>query len=74
LARAGDAAQKGEMANVLSFQLDALRQVGYRELAAERTARLPNNEAAWREATLTTGELSKEIDGKFRLGQNWGLE
>jgi hypothetical protein len=35
---------------------------------------LPNDEAAWREATLMAGELFKDIDGKFRPGQDWSLE
>jgi hypothetical protein len=35
---------------------------------------LPNNEAAWHEATLIAGELFKHIDGKFRPGQEWALE
>ena len=30
---------------------------------------LPNNEAAWREATMIAGELFKDIDGKFKPGQ-----
>jgi hypothetical protein len=34
---------------------------------------LPNNEAAWREATMIAGEL-KDIDGKFKPGQDWSLE
>ncbi len=35
---------------------------------------LPNNEAAWREATIVAGELFRNIDGKFRPGQEWRLE
>jgi hypothetical protein len=35
---------------------------------------LPDDEAAWREATLIAGELFKDIDGKFRPGQDWSLE
>jgi hypothetical protein len=35
---------------------------------------LPNDEAAWHEATLIAGELFKVIDGKFRPGQEWSLE
>jgi hypothetical protein len=35
---------------------------------------LPNDEAAWHEATLIAGELFKEVDGKFRPGQEWSLE
>jgi len=35
---------------------------------------LPDNEAAWREATLIAGDLFKDIDGKFRPGQEWTLE
>jgi hypothetical protein len=35
---------------------------------------LPDNEAAWHEATLIAGELFKEIDGKFRPGEEWSLE
>jgi hypothetical protein len=35
---------------------------------------LPNDEAAWLEATLIAGELFKKIDGKFRPGQEWSVE
>ena len=35
---------------------------------------LPDNEAAWREATVIVGELFKNIDGKFRPGEEWALE
>jgi hypothetical protein len=31
---------------------------------------LLNDEAAWHEATLVAGELFKDIDGKFRPGQD----
>jgi hypothetical protein len=47
------------------------------ELARDPTSKakeLPNNEAAWREATIIAGELFKDIDGKFRPGQQWALE
>jgi hypothetical protein len=37
-------------------------------------AELPDNEAAWREATLHAGELFNDIDGKFRPGRQWQLE
>src|ERR1700694_4386364 len=35
---------------------------------------LPNDEAAWREATIVAGEMCRNIDGKFRPGQEWRLE
>ena len=35
---------------------------------------LANDEAAWHEATLVAGEIFKEVDGKFRPGQEWRLE
>ena len=35
---------------------------------------LRDDEAAWRQATLTAGELFKDIDGKFRPNQGWSLE
>jgi hypothetical protein len=35
---------------------------------------LPNNEAAWHEATLITGELFKDFAGKLRPGQEWSIE
>jgi hypothetical protein len=35
---------------------------------------LPNDGAAWHEATLIAGELFKEIDGRFQPGQEWSLE
>lgn len=35
---------------------------------------LPDNEAAWKEATMIAGELFKDLDGKLRPDQGWGLE
>jgi hypothetical protein len=35
---------------------------------------LPDDEAAWHEATLVAGEIFKDVDGKFRPGQGWSLE
>ncbi|WP_430648619.1 DUF6894 family protein [Bradyrhizobium sp. DASA03076] len=35
---------------------------------------LPDDEAAWREATTFAGALFNEIDGRYRPGQDWSLE
>jgi hypothetical protein len=35
---------------------------------------LPNDESAWREATIIAGDLFKDIDGTFRPGHEWSLE
>lgn len=35
---------------------------------------LPNDEAAWREATVTAGEIFKDVDGRLRPNQQWSLE
>jgi hypothetical protein len=35
---------------------------------------LRDGEAAWHQATVTAGELFKDIDGKFRPDQEWSLE
>lgn len=35
---------------------------------------LPDDEAAWREATTFAGALFRDIDGKYRPGQEWSLE
>ena len=35
---------------------------------------LPNDEAAWREATSLAGAVFKDIDGKLRPGQDWALD
>lgn len=35
---------------------------------------LPNDEAAWREATTYAGALLNDIDGKFRPGEDWSPE
>jgi hypothetical protein len=34
---------------------------------------LPDDEAAWKQATITAGEIFKDVDGKFRPGQSWSL-
>jgi len=35
---------------------------------------LRDDEAAWQEATKVAGEIFKDVDGKFRPGQEWSLE
>jgi hypothetical protein len=35
---------------------------------------LPDDKAAWREATIFAGELFKDIDGQFQPGGQWQLE
>jgi hypothetical protein len=35
---------------------------------------LANEEGAWHEATLVAGEIFRDVDGKFRPGQEWKLE
>ncbi|WP_409362755.1 DUF6894 family protein [Bradyrhizobium sp. CIR18] len=35
---------------------------------------LPDDEAAWHDATLFAAEVLKDIDGRFRPGQEWSLE
>ena len=35
---------------------------------------LPNDEAAWREATSLAGAIFKDIDGKIPPGQDWALD
>lgn len=35
---------------------------------------LPDDQTAWREATIITGELFRELDGGFQPGQQWRLE
>ncbi|WP_375142238.1 hypothetical protein [Bradyrhizobium sp. CCGB12] len=35
---------------------------------------LPDDDAAWREATKFAGALLNDIDGKYRPGQEWSLE
>ena len=41
---------------------------------SEEGQTLANDEAAWHEATLVAGEIFKDVDGKFRPGQEWKLE
>jgi hypothetical protein len=33
-----------------------------------------DKESAWNEATKIAGEIIKDIDGRFRPGQEWALE
>ena len=35
---------------------------------------LHDKEAAWRQATITAGEIFEAIDGSLRPGQEWTLE
>jgi hypothetical protein len=46
----------------------------YRRNTDDEGEELPDDQAAWTEATLIAGELFKDIDGKFQPGQEWSLE
>jgi hypothetical protein len=35
---------------------------------------LPDDAAAWEEATTTCGEMIKELDGKLKAGPEWRME
>jgi hypothetical protein len=35
---------------------------------------LPNDEAAWEEATTACGEMIKELDGELKAGPEWRME
>jgi hypothetical protein len=35
---------------------------------------LPNDEAAWREATIAAGSIFKDVNGRMRPDQEWALE
>jgi len=35
---------------------------------------LPDAKAAWREATVTAGQIIQDLDGKLRPGKQWRLE
>ena len=47
---------------------------GTRSSLDEEGEELPDDESAWKEATIIAGELFRDIDGKFRPGQEWSLE
>ena len=40
----------------------------------EEGEELPDMRAAWREATMTAGQIIQDLDGKFRPGKKWRLE
>jgi hypothetical protein len=35
---------------------------------------LPDNHAAWKEATRMAGDILRDLDGRFKPGQDWKLE
>jgi hypothetical protein len=35
---------------------------------------LPDSKAAWREATMGTAELLRDLEGRFQPGRQWRLE
>ncbi|WP_298253732.1 hypothetical protein [Bradyrhizobium sp.] len=41
--------------------------------ADETGQELPNDEAAWHEATVFAGEIFKDMDGNIRPGQDWAV-
>jgi hypothetical protein len=47
---------------------------GTRQTVDELGEELPDDKAAWVEATIIAGELFRDIDGKFQPGQEWTLE
>ena len=40
----------------------------------EEGEELPDMQAAWREATMTAGQIIQDLDGKLRPGKDWRLE
>ena len=40
----------------------------------EEGEELPDMQAAWREATVTAGQIIQDLDGKLRPGKDWRLE
>jgi hypothetical protein len=46
----------------------------YRSRLDTEGEELPNNEAAWRWATIVAGELFRNMDGRLQPGQEWRLE
>ena len=47
---------------------------GVRPSVDDQGEELSDNEAAWHEATIIAGEIFRDIDGRFRPGQDWVLE
>lgn len=35
---------------------------------------LPDNDAAWKEATITAGKLLQDMDGTLKPGREWRME
>ncbi|MCS3896074.1 hypothetical protein M2171_005207 [Bradyrhizobium japonicum USDA 38] len=35
---------------------------------------LPDKHAAWKEATITAGQMLQDMDGKLRPGHDWRME
>jgi hypothetical protein len=35
---------------------------------------LPDKFAAWKEATVTAGQILQDLDGRFRPGREWRME
>ena len=40
----------------------------------EEGEELPDVRAAWREATVTAGQIIQDLDGKLRPGKGWRME
>lgn len=40
----------------------------------EEGEELPNGQAAWREATMTAGQIIQDLDGKLQPGVEWRME
>ena len=40
----------------------------------EEGEELPDVQAAWREATVTAGQIIQELDGRLRPGADWRME
>lgn len=48
-------------------------QQGERYLPDEIGEDLPGAEAAWKEATVTAGQLLQDLDGALKPGQEWRM-
>jgi hypothetical protein len=49
-------------------------QYGERHLPDEIGTDLPDEAAAWKEATITAGQLLADLDGRLKPGLQWRME
>ena len=67
---------ENDISSAFEFVIGSLPQLIKRERSEpdEIGEELPDRQAAWKEATITAGQILQSLDGKLQPGGDWRME